>query len=160
VERDEHGRPAAWVTEVEAEFDANERDSWYALAEWREAICPDCGNLRAICSNPAGLDGDGFYPQRDICFVKRAQLAAQRAFEHLHEKEKPTAGSGWLTDADGSTIWASPLDLSPDDDFLPAPESPLEQLARAAHAADQVQRAPDQADQGERQRQAPDDGHV
>lgn len=105
------------MTEVEPEFDANERDDWYALWEYRQEVCPDCGNLRAVCSDPDGLDGQGFYPQRRICYATRARLATQRAWDAAHEREKPARETGWLTDSDGWSIWASLYDLTPDDDF-------------------------------------------
>lgn len=114
--RDADGRPSAWVTTLEPEFDANERDSWHALEELKAATCPQCGNLRAICSDPDGVHGEGFYPQRDVCWVTAAQDVATRRFRKLHEKAKPDAG-GFLP-TDGSLVWASPENLTPDDDFL------------------------------------------
>ena len=100
------------MTEVEPEFDANERDSWEALKEYREAVCPHCGNLRAICSDP----DTEFYPQRDVCYASASQAWALRKWHSKHEDPKPDA-SGFLP-TDGTTIWVSTADLTPDDDFL------------------------------------------
>lgn len=63
----------------------------------------------------------------DQCWVKAARQRAERVFHDLHEKAKPDP-AGYLP-GDGASIWASPFDLTPDDDFLmeglPAlPESP------------------------------------
>ena len=104
------------MTETEVEYDANERDSWYAQQEYDEAICPMCGNLRAICSNPEGLHGEGFYPQRYECLVKAAEDRSSRIFKKLHEKDVPDA-DGFLP-TDGIRIHVSLDDLTPDDDFL------------------------------------------
>lgn len=110
------GRPAAWVTELEPEFDANERDSWLALTQWRAAICPDCGNPVAICSNPEGVFGEGFYPIRRICWVRAAEQVATRKFDAIHRDAKPDS-AGYLP-TDGVVIRASLENERPDDDFL------------------------------------------
>lgn len=112
----EDGRPAKWTTTIETEFDANERDSWYALAEYRRALCPLCGNLRAICSDPEGITGHGFYPQRDICWATATREVATRAWRDKNEKARPD-DAGFLP-GDGVTVWASAADLTPEDDFL------------------------------------------
>lgn len=112
----EDGRPVEWVTTVEPEFDDEERESWYALEEWQASLCPHCGNPRVICSNPDGLDGRGFYPQRDVCYVTAARERTQRQFSRLHEKAKPDP-AGYLP-TDGVHIRASLYDESPEDDFL------------------------------------------
>lgn len=112
------GKPAQWITETEPEFDANERESWHELWVYEKSLCPHCGNLRAVCSDPGGEDGRGFYPQRTICYASRAQTAAQRAFAARHDKAaEPSKVTGWLTPSDGWTVWASTEDLTPDDDF-------------------------------------------
>lgn len=113
------GRPAAWVTEVEPEFDANERDGWYARKELLEATCPKCGNLRAICSNPDGLDGGGYYPQVHVCYVSAARDMVSRRWHERHQKSRPD-DHGYLP-TDGRTVWAALADLEPDStelDFL------------------------------------------
>lgn len=112
------GKPAEWVTQVEPEFDVNERDNWYALTEFESETCPHCGNLRAICSDPEGLHGEGFYPQRDICYVTAAREIATRRFNEKHKKAEPSQANGYTLPTDGTTIWAATSDLTPDDDFL------------------------------------------
>lgn len=104
------------MTETEVEFDANERDSWRALAEYRSSICPQCKNLRAICSDPEGVAGEGYYPQLDVCWVTASRDVASRRWHKKHEKASPDS-AGYLP-TDGAALWSSPLDLSPDDDFL------------------------------------------
>lgn len=75
-----------------------------------------CGNLRAICSNPNGLHGEGFYPQRYECLVKASEDRTRRIFTKLHEKVAPDS-DGFLP-TDGVQIHVTLDDLAPDDDFL------------------------------------------
>lgn len=116
VFRDSDGRAARWEVVTEPEFDAEERDSWYALAEYEDATCPQCGNLRSVCSNPDGESGQGFYPQRSTCYVTVARDAADRRWRERHKDAEPDEAG--VLPTDGTYVWASPLDLSPDDDFL------------------------------------------
>lgn len=112
TEWDAEGRPTQWVTEIEPEFDANERDNWYALAEWEDALCVQCGQLRSICEDPE----QAWYPQNNVCWSTAARMVATRRFQNKHEKAKPD-GAGYLP-TDGSVIWVSSQDLTPDDMFL------------------------------------------
>lgn len=100
------------MTEVEPEFDVNERDSWYALAEYEAALCPQCGELRSICEDPE----QEWYPQRMVCWSSAARSVATRRFDKLHENDKPDAAGNLATD--GTVVWVASEDLSPDDDFL------------------------------------------
>lgn len=106
------GRPSRWVTELEPEFDANELDDQYALEEYQESLCPQCGQLRSICSDPSV----SHYPQLHVCWATAAQMVASRRFHNLHEKAKPDS-AGYLP-TDGALVWVSDEDLTPDDDFL------------------------------------------
>lgn len=108
----ENGRPKTWVTVTEPEFDANERDDWYAMAEYQNALCPSCGRLRSLCENP---DVD-WYPQMHVCWASAAQSVASRRWHKKHEDAKPDA-AGYLP-TDGGFVWVSTEDLTPDDDFL------------------------------------------
>lgn len=83
------GRPAAWTTETESEFDANERDSWQALAEFESAICPHCGNFKAICSTPDGVEGDGYHITQNVCYVTALEKATHRRLERMYGKTEP-----------------------------------------------------------------------
>lgn len=112
TERDEDGRPAQWVTEVEAEFDVNERDSWYALDEWESEVCGQCGQLRSVCSDPE----TPWYPQRATCWSTATRTVVERRWHEKHENAKPDV-AGYLP-TDGVTVWVSPHDLTPDDDFV------------------------------------------
>lgn len=104
------------MTELEPEYDAAEREGWYDLAEYQAAVCPHCGNLRVLCSDPNGVDGKGFYPQLEECWVSAARERAQRKFDELHKGKKPDF-AGYLP-GDGVSIWASPFDLTPEADWL------------------------------------------
>lgn len=112
VERDDEGRPSKWVTEVEPEFDVNERDNWQALAEYEDALCPQCHQLRSICEDPEQL----FYPQLHRCNATAATQASNRLWQKRHKDAKPDA-AGYLP-TDGTAVWVSEQDLTPDDDFI------------------------------------------
>lgn len=101
---------------MEPEFTASERDSWYARKEMQDATCPRCGNLRAICSDPDGIHGGGYYPQVHTCYVSAARDMVSRRWHQRHEKAKPD-DAGYLP-TDGRTVWASLEDFDPDDTQL------------------------------------------
>lgn len=100
-----------------------------------------------MCSDPE----HAWYPQRTVCFADMQSAAANRRYDELHEakpyhdgtfktwSEKPVNSYGELTHPfhyrDGVSIWASPVDLAPDDDFLSAPKRGGEHgdEARAGH---------------------------
>lgn len=114
----EDGRPAQWVTETEPEYDVNERDNWHALAEYRDALCPQCKRLRSVCEN----DDQPWWPQRHVCHATAAQQNALRAFHDLHKDARPNR-EGYLP-TDGHTIWVADRDLTPTDDFLGVEQLP------------------------------------
>ena len=60
-----------------------------------------------------------YFPQRTICWATAARRVAQRRWEKRIDGARPDA-AGYLPD-DGVTIWVSPHDISPDDDFLSRP---------------------------------------
>lgn len=68
-------------------------------------ICPQCGNLRSVCSNP---DID-WHPQESYCY---STAAVQWRWRKLHEEypaeAKVATGEHPL---DGLNVWASDLDL-------------------------------------------------
>lgn len=104
----------AWeiVVETEPEFDGEERESWYAWLEWRDAHCPQCGQLQILCSDPLRP----WYPQRHICYATADLAVHQRRWDKKHEKAVAD-GQGRLP-TDGTRLWVSPEDLTPDDHFL------------------------------------------
>lgn len=112
LERDATGRPAKWQIETEPEFDDDEREAWDAWLEWQASICPRCGNLKSVCSDPMRP----WYPQRDICWATADLEVHERRWRKKHEKAQPDP-QGRLP-MDGTHLWVSPEDLSPDDDFL------------------------------------------
>lgn len=76
-------------------------------------VCPDCGNLRSVCSDEA-LAGE-WYPQRNICYAQAAKEVTWRRVratlkQPSFDDPKPHLTDGW-------SIWASQYDLTPDDDF-------------------------------------------
>lgn len=113
------------MTETEPEYDANERDSWYALAEFEAAICPECGNFIAVCSTPDGA-GDGLYITQRVCYVTAVRKATERRVDQMHGKAKPGADGALLTD--GVLIGISLTDDDSDDVLgLAAPDLPMQQ---------------------------------
>lgn len=82
------------------------------MAEADDLICPDCGNLREVCSDPSR----DLFPQRRTCYVSAVRERSDRMWRGKHKDAKPDPG-GYLP-TDGVRIWASPYDLTPDDDFI------------------------------------------
>lgn len=77
-----------------------------------DEVCPSCGNLRSVCSNPDVT----WFPQRRICYSKAAQALTVRRVQARHERNQP--GTELLHPTDGMSVWMSDLDLTPDDDFV------------------------------------------
>lgn len=73
-------------------------------------ICGDCGNLRVICSDP----NRPVYPQKSVCYVTAVRNLTLR---QVHQKYGDPEGRE-LHPMDGVTIWASPENLTPGDDFI------------------------------------------
>ena len=74
-------------------------------------ICPDCGNLRSICSDPEQAQ----YPQRRMCY---ASAVRDLTLRRLIKKYGHPDGVEDLHPLDGMGVYVSPDDLSPDDDFV------------------------------------------
>lgn len=112
--RDVDGNVVGTVTH-DPRFDDAEREAWIAKWEFDQETCPDCGQQRSVCSDPAA----DYYPQRRICWASAASEVVHRHWSKLHDDDKPDS-AGYLP-ADGVSLWVSPYDLSPGDDFLSAP---------------------------------------
>lgn len=106
IERDGEGRPSKWVTETEAEFDANERDDWYALAEYDDAKCPQCGGLRIECENP----DQPWHPHFQTCYRTASRTMWDAKWRRHYESTKRDA-DGWHP-TDGALVYVD--DLEPD----------------------------------------------
>jgi hypothetical protein len=91
----------------------NERDSWYALEEYRGAICPNCGNFTAICSMPGGLDDQGYYIAQHVCYATATREATLRRIGKKYEKAKPDV-QGFLP-TDGVSISVALVDPQTED---------------------------------------------
>jgi hypothetical protein len=74
-------------------------------------VCPDCGNLRSVCSDPERA----FYPQRRMCY---ATAVRELTLRRLQAKHKQEPGIDDLHPLDGMGVYVSPDDLTPDDDFV------------------------------------------
>lgn len=97
----------------DSDWDEDSRQAAFALHEDKTDRCPDCGQLIEECSDPS-VD---YYPQLARCYHTAARLRAARAYEKKHEKDVPLEGSMALP-TDGTSVWVSRLDLSPDDNFI------------------------------------------
>ncbi|WP_370246901.1 hypothetical protein [Nocardioides sp.] len=99
--------------------------------ERRRGDCPECGMPRELCEDPEQV----WYPQRRVCHKTMQEKAARRRYADIHGEgtgaqwhdgrfqnwsEEQTAKTPFHAD-DGVTIFATPFDLNPDDDFLTAP---------------------------------------
>lgn len=88
-------------------WDDDEREMQHALDE---LVCPSCGNLRSVCSDPEVA----WFPQRTVCNATAAREIVQRRLRMGHD------AAGWGPHpTDGVGVWVSQYDLSPDDDFVP-----------------------------------------
>lgn len=78
-----------------------------------ENVCPECGNLRSVCSDPT----IAWYPQRLICYNRATvELTTRRM-------SRGTDVPGWGPHLmDGSRVYAAEYDVNPDDDFIPKSE--------------------------------------
>ena len=74
-------------------------------------VCPSCGNLRAVCSDP----GVAWYPQRTMCYASASLEVVRRKLTKKHEKARPSEA---LHPLDGMGVWVSQYDLTPDDSFV------------------------------------------
>jgi hypothetical protein len=74
-------------------------------------VCPDCGQLRSICSDPNVAQ----YPQRRMCWPSAVQALTLR---RLVKKHGHPDGVEELHPLDGMSVYVSSEDLTPDDDFV------------------------------------------
>lgn len=125
------------MVEREPEFDANERDSWYALDEYRSELCPRCGNFRVICSTPDGVAGQGYHVRQDVCYVSASREVIQRRITRKFEKTQPDLQGSLPTDGVSIAITLTPddsedlLGLSRDDLFAQQTPGDQDQPRRA-----------------------------
>ncbi len=100
-----------------------------AADQLRQEACPTCGSDIAECGHPAAE----FYAQRLVCRRTMAAKAAANLYQQMHKDRPfhdgtfPKDPHGWSESAsratpyhfmDGVSFYATPRDLSPDDDFL------------------------------------------
>jgi hypothetical protein len=79
------------------------------MTAYTTEVCPNCGNLRSVCSNPE----TPWYPQQSTCY---ASAARDRVWRAIHDKHKQPKGMAEHF-ADGKVVWMSQHDLTPDDTF-------------------------------------------
>jgi hypothetical protein len=133
---------------VEPEFDLSERDSWYAKLEYDLAVCPSCGNFKAVCSSPGGLDGEGYNIRQDVCYATAAREATLRRVHRKFERTQPDLNGGLPTD--GVSIVVT---LQPDDseDLLGLGSLTDAERLLAEQAPREQDQAGEQAEGGRRQ---------
>jgi hypothetical protein len=75
-------------------------------------VCPSCGNLRSVCSDP----DIPWHPQRTMCLATAAREVALR---RVYRKYKhPAPDDPEVHETDGMQVWVSMDDLTPDDNFI------------------------------------------
>jgi hypothetical protein len=75
-------------------------------------ICPHCGNLRSVCSDP----NMAWYPQRAVCYVSASLEITRRRVTAKYGHPEPKATEPHQTD--GLNWWMAQHDLTPDDHFI------------------------------------------
>lgn len=87
-----------------------ERDAWYALEEYRSAICPRCGNFKAVCSQPGGATGEGYNISQDVCYATAVLESTQRRIGRKFEKAQPDMQGSLPTDGVSIAVTLMPDD--------------------------------------------------
>lgn len=85
------------------------------LAE-SELVCPNCGNLRSVCSDP----DIPWYPQRSECYASAAKDLTWRRLRKRYQQEPDVSR---LHPLDGVNVWMSEHDFAPDETFFDLRES-------------------------------------
>lgn len=80
-----------------------------------ELVCPSCGHLRSVCSDPAG----DWFAQRSTCYASAAEAVTWRRVNEKHKAGEKGTKPHVL---DGVSVWVSDQDLTPDDKFFNFPE--------------------------------------
>lgn len=96
---------------MQAWRDAPEEDR-ELLIEYERQVCPSCGNLREVCSDPERV----WYPQPSRCYATGTRQLTLRRLQRKYEKNQPTADR--MHPLDSLSVWASQDDLTPDDNFV------------------------------------------
>lgn len=73
------------------------------MAEFEDAICPDCGNFTAVCSSPDGVEGQYYLTQR-VCYVTALRLATTRRIDRMYGKSTPGPDGSKMTDGVAVTV--------------------------------------------------------
>lgn len=115
------------------DFRALPDDQQDELTEYALEVCPDCGNLRSVCSDPERVT---FYPQRSYCYATAVKAQVWRRVEALYGHPDPKSSNEHFTD--GLKIGATLYDFTPDDGFLDTPE----QAALRAIGSSRPEQAP------------------
>lgn len=72
-----------------------------------ELVCPQCGHLRSVCSDPA-VD---WFPQKSVCYASAGEAVTHRQLDEKYGRERTDKPHT----LDGVTIWVSSEDLSPNE---------------------------------------------
>jgi hypothetical protein len=96
------------------------------VADWQreQEICSKCGRPLSICSDPEVQ----WFPQRTICYAEMATAQVRWQWEQLHGDQfhdgsfeawsKSRSAAFPFAADDGTSLWVSTENLTPDDDFL------------------------------------------
>lgn len=88
-------------------WDDEEREAQFA---YDREVCAQCGNPRSVCSDP----DTAWFGQRSVCYASAELDVIRRRLVMGH---KP---AGWEAHpTDGVSVYVAPVDVNPDDDFIP-----------------------------------------
>ena len=93
------------VIRRESAWDDGERDAQHALDL---LVCPSCGNLRSVCSDPAR----DWHPHESVCWPTATREWGVRRLQAKHEKVEVSDDA--LHPLDGVSVWVA--DEPPEDD--------------------------------------------
>ena len=94
-----------------SQFDALPEDDRELMIAEDELVCPSCGSLKSVCSDPE----QGWYPQRDFCSNAATYEATMRKLRLKHKDNEPGKTAHPL---DGVSVWMSMQTLTKKDRFL------------------------------------------
>lgn len=78
-------------------------------------MCPSCGNLRSVCSDPS-ID---WHPRTSVCYAAATREWGRRILEKRHEKAKTPATA--LGPLDGKSVFVTEDPPTPEEDEFATP---------------------------------------
>lgn len=127
---------------IPEDFRALPDEQQQEMTDYLTELCPSCGNLKSVCSDPAYRG----FPQRTHCYASAGREQMWRRTRKVFGHPAPDDPGPHITD--GLTWWMSQHDLTPDDDFFGDNQPTLGAALSADREADDRQNDPDADQQG------------